>query len=50
MRLFHVSEESSIEVFNPRTPTHSDSDKNVGLHFFTVHSYFLPEISFTKTF
>ena len=31
MRLFHVSEESSIEVFNPRTPTRNDLDKNVGL-------------------
>lgn len=31
MRLFHVSEESNIEVFNPRTPTRNDLDKNVGL-------------------
>lgn len=31
MRLFHVSEEPNIEVFNPRTPTRNDLDKNVGL-------------------
>jgi len=31
MRLFHVSEESDIEVFNPRIPTRPDLDKNIGL-------------------
>lgn len=31
MRLFHVSEEPNIEVFNPRTPTRNDLNKNVGL-------------------
>ena len=31
MRLFHVSEESDIEVFNPRIPTRNDLNKNVGL-------------------
>jgi len=31
MRLFHVSEESNIEVFYPRIPNRSDLDKNVGL-------------------
>ncbi len=31
MRLFHVSEESDIEVFNPRIPDRADMDKSVGL-------------------
>lgn len=31
MRLFHVSEESDIEVFHPRTPDRDDLDKSVGL-------------------
>lgn len=31
MRLFHVSEESDIEVFHPRNPDRNDLDKNVGL-------------------
>ena len=31
MRLFHVSEESDIEVFHPRNPDRKDLDKNVGL-------------------
>ena len=31
MRLFHVSEESDIEVFHPRKPDRNDLDKNVGL-------------------
>ncbi len=28
MRLFHVSEESNIKIFEPRTPTRSDLDKS----------------------
>lgn len=31
MRLFHVSEESNIEIFNPRKPERDDLDKSVGL-------------------
>lgn len=31
MRLFHVSEENNIEVFNPRSPTRNDLDKCVKL-------------------
>jgi len=31
MRLFHVSEEENIKVFEPRLPTRDDLDKNVGL-------------------
>lgn len=31
MRLFHVSEESDIKVFEPRLPTRKDLDPNVGL-------------------
>jgi len=31
MRLFHVSEESNIAIFNPRIPERDDLDKNVGL-------------------
>ncbi|WP_032120854.1 DUF6886 family protein [Clostridium amazonitimonense] len=31
MRLFHVSEESDIKVFEPRTPTREDLDKSKGL-------------------
>lgn len=31
MRLFHVSEESDIEVFEPRTPLRSDLDNSEGL-------------------
>jgi len=31
MRLFHVSEESDIEVFHPRNPDRNDLDKTVGL-------------------
>ena len=31
MRLFHVSEESDIEVFHPRLPKRKDLDPNVGL-------------------
>lgn len=31
MRLFHVSEEPDIEVFNPRIPDRCDMDKTVGL-------------------
>ena len=31
MRLFHVSEESNILEFLPRTPDRNDLDKNVGL-------------------
>jgi len=31
MRLFHVSEESDIQVFEPRLPTRSDLDRDVGL-------------------
>ena len=31
MRLFHVSEESEIEIFNPRIPTRTDLDQSVGL-------------------
>lgn len=31
MRLFHVSEESNIQVFEPRLPTRSDLDPTVGL-------------------
>lgn len=31
MRLFHVIEESNIEVFNPRFPTRSNLDQNTGL-------------------
>ncbi|ADL03767.1 conserved hypothetical protein [[Clostridium] saccharolyticum WM1] len=31
MRLFHVSEEDSIDIFNPRIPERNDLDKSVGL-------------------
>ncbi len=31
MRLFHVSEEPDIEVFEPRLPTREDLNQNVGL-------------------
>ena len=31
MRLFHVSEESDIKVFEPRIPTREDLDKSKGL-------------------
>lgn len=31
MRLFHVSEESDIEVFEPRLPSRRDLDQSVGL-------------------
>lgn len=31
MRLFHVSEESDIEVFHPRIPDRDDLDKSIGL-------------------
>lgn len=31
MRLFHVSEEDSIEFFEPRLPTRSDLDQRTGL-------------------
>ena len=31
MRLFHVSEEKDIQVFEPRLPSRSDLDKTVGL-------------------
>lgn len=31
MRLFHVSEESNIQAFEPRIPTRDDLDKTVGL-------------------
>ena len=31
MRLFHVSEESNIEVFKPRLPKREDLDNSVGL-------------------
>lgn len=31
MRLFHVSEESDIQVFKPRIPDRDDLDKSVGL-------------------
>lgn len=31
MRLFHVSEESNIEIFNPRYPSRDDLDKSIGL-------------------
>jgi len=31
MRLFHVSEEANIEVFNPRIPARKDLDQSVGL-------------------
>ncbi|MCI6908811.1 MAG: hypothetical protein PUD44_08030 [Clostridiaceae bacterium] len=31
MRLFHVSEESDIKVFEPRLPTRKDLDQKVGL-------------------
>lgn len=31
MRLFHVSEESDIEIFHPRLPTRADLDPKVGL-------------------
>ncbi len=31
MRLFHVSEESNINVFEPRLPTRKDLDQNIGL-------------------
>jgi len=31
MRLFHVSEEADISVFNPRIPTRKDIDQNKGL-------------------
>ncbi|MCH5265624.1 MAG: hypothetical protein J1F02_06970 [Lachnospiraceae bacterium] len=31
MRLFHVSEENNIQIFEPRYPSRSDLDKNTGL-------------------
>lgn len=31
MRLFHVSEESDIQKFEPRIPSRNDLDKTVGL-------------------
>ena len=31
MRLFHVSEEADIKIFEPRVPKRNDLDKNVGL-------------------
>ena len=31
MRLFHVSEEADIGVFEPRIPTRKDIDRNIGL-------------------
>jgi hypothetical protein len=31
MRLFHVSEESNIDIFNPRRPERDDLDKSIGL-------------------
>lgn len=31
MRLFHVSEEENIQIFEPRLPNHNDLDKTVGL-------------------
>ncbi len=31
MRLFHISEESDIKIFEPRTPTRTDLDKSVRL-------------------
>ncbi|MBQ9119028.1 MAG: hypothetical protein IJY09_03095 [Lachnospiraceae bacterium] len=31
MRLFHVSEEANIEVFEPRLPSRKDLDRTVGL-------------------
>lgn len=31
MRLFHVSEENNIDIFNPRIPDRNDLDKSVGL-------------------
>ena len=31
MRIFHVSEEADIAVFEPRRPTRTDLDQNVGL-------------------
>lgn len=31
MRLFHVSEEDNIEVFEPRIPIRDDMDKSIGL-------------------
>lgn len=30
MRLFHVSEESNIEFFNPSIPTRTDLDNYIG--------------------
>lgn len=31
MRLFHVSEEANIQVFEPRIPARKDLDQNIGL-------------------
>lgn len=31
MKLFHVSEESDIDIFKPRIPDRDDLDKNIGL-------------------
>ena len=31
MRLFHISEEENIEIFNPRIPDRNDLDKSIGL-------------------
>ena len=31
MRLFHVSEEENIQLFEPRLPERNDLDKSVGL-------------------
>ncbi|RXJ02609.1 hypothetical protein DS745_06470 [Anaerobacillus alkaliphilus] len=41
MRLFHVSEEKDIELFQPRVPTRKDLDPNKGL-VWALHERCLP--------
>ncbi|BCJ96657.1 hypothetical protein acsn021_42260 [Anaerocolumna cellulosilytica] len=41
MRLFHVSEESSIKIFYPRLPLRKDLDPNTGL-IWALHERCLP--------
>jgi len=41
MRLFHISEESSIEIFYPRLPLRKDLDQNTGL-VWALHERCLP--------
>ena len=47
MRLFHVSEEPDIEIFNPRIPDRCDMDKSVGL-VWAVDEQRLPNFLFPR--